>query len=250
MPAIQVTDTWNSLFTTTARTVMTEVADNIYNEFVTLRMLERRGSLRKDKKGGIEVALPVKYAKNSTVKAVSGYDTIDTSPQDDLTMSRWQWKMYGGSIVISDEEMLEKTQDRITTDWNSTYDSEGLLARLNFLKDGAATFQELADRFDEVFGFKGRPVLDESAKQLIADVPFAEILNILEGLVKKSDNYLSEPSSYVNELKTLGLKGPKLFKPMRLALTGVLDGPELKLLLPLLPKDIVLKNIEQLKNNN
>jgi len=111
MPPITVSDTWNSLFTTTSREVMTEIADNIYNEFVTLKILERRGSFRKDLAGGFEIALPVKYAKNTTIKAMSGYDTVDTSPQDDLTMSRWNWKMYSGSIVISDEEMLKNSSD-------------------------------------------------------------------------------------------------------------------------------------------
>lgn len=49
---------------------------------------------------------------------------------------------------------------------------------------------------------------------------------------------------WVNELKTKsGRKGKGLFMPLRIALTGMEHGPELKNLLPLLGREVVLKRL-------
>ncbi len=49
---------------------------------------------------------------------------------------------------------------------------------------------------------------------------------------------------WVNELKTKsGRKGKSLFMPLRIALTGMEHGPELKNLLPLMGRDVILKRL-------
>jgi glutamyl-tRNA synthetase len=51
-------------------------------------------------------------------------------------------------------------------------------------------------------------------------------------------------SAWIAELKaTSGRKGKALFEPLRLALTGVHDGPDLKALLPLIGRDEVLRRL-------
>jgi len=50
----------------------------------------------------------------------------------------------------------------------------------------------------------------------------------------------------VSELKKrTGLKGKKLFAPIRAALTGRIEGPELKNILPLLGKGVILERLAQ-----
>jgi len=49
---------------------------------------------------------------------------------------------------------------------------------------------------------------------------------------------------WVNELKVkTGRKGKNLFMPLRVALTGMEHGPELKNLLPLMGREIILKRL-------
>jgi glutamyl/glutaminyl-tRNA synthetase len=43
-----------------------------------------------------------------------------------------------------------------------------------------------------------------------------------------------------------GVKGKSLYMPMRAAVTGKVHGPELKLILPILGRESVLKRIEAL----
>jgi glutamyl/glutaminyl-tRNA synthetase len=45
--------------------------------------------------------------------------------------------------------------------------------------------------------------------------------------------------------KRTGLKGKKLFAPIRVALTGRAEGPELKNILPLLGKRVILERLAQ-----
>jgi len=44
--------------------------------------------------------------------------------------------------------------------------------------------------------------------------------------------------------KTTGKKGKDLFLPLRLALTGLENGPEMKLLLPLIGKEQTLSRLK------
>jgi len=43
--------------------------------------------------GGERIVIPLEYGKNDTIKSMtSGYDTIDTTPQEHMTSAYYQWK--------------------------------------------------------------------------------------------------------------------------------------------------------------
>ena len=107
MPATQVTDTYGELLTSTSRDIAKKVINQIYNGFPTLKWFESKGSVRKSTAGGHEIQVNVNFQKNTTAKAYTGYDVIDTSPQDTATMSNSPWKFYAGSVSISEEERLK-----------------------------------------------------------------------------------------------------------------------------------------------
>lgn len=109
MPAISVTDTWDELLTTTLRNIWKTVTDNIFDEMVFLKWLEMKKSVRREVSGGYEIVLPVNYGKNTSARAYSGLDVIETSIPDTATISRWPWKFYSGSIAITEEEMLKNS---------------------------------------------------------------------------------------------------------------------------------------------
>ena len=73
-------------------------------------------------------------------------------------------------------------------------------------------------------------------------------LRTLKDLIAaSSDEHLADVKVYLEALKPLGLKGEKLYKPIRLLLTGTLHGPELKLLLPMIPKQLAVEHIEKIE---
>ena len=93
---------------------------------------------------------------------------------------------------------------------------------------------------------------------------FFETLDWID-VIKSTETYIKDPNDYLNIAAKLlpeepfdettwdiwtdliknktGKKGKDLFKPIRIALTGKEEGPELKLLLPLLTKEHILKKL-------
>jgi glutamyl/glutaminyl-tRNA synthetase len=77
-----------------------------------------------------------------------------------------------------------------------------------------------------------------------------QVLQVLKDCLcsPKNENYfLEDVKVYVEALKHLNLKGEKLYKPIRLLLTGALHGPELKELLPMIPKHSAVERIEKIE---
>jgi len=60
-----------------------------------------QGDKKKKQDGGANILIPVMYAKNSTIRSYSGYDVIDVTPQDGMTVAIYPWRQVAGSISIS-----------------------------------------------------------------------------------------------------------------------------------------------------
>lgn len=54
--------------------------------------------------GGESIVVPLLYERNSTVQSYSGYQLLDTTPQEGITSARYNWKQLSGSISISGKE--------------------------------------------------------------------------------------------------------------------------------------------------
>jgi hypothetical protein len=58
--------------------------------------------------GGERIVIPLEYGKNTTIKSMtSGYDVIDTTPQDPFTAGYFSWKEIAGSTTISNREIAQ-----------------------------------------------------------------------------------------------------------------------------------------------
>jgi hypothetical protein len=77
--------------------------DNITTKNALLAALESKSSVRIE--GGRELKRPILYALNDTVGSFSGWDTINTDPQDGFGDAVYTWRRQGGSIVISGEDL-------------------------------------------------------------------------------------------------------------------------------------------------
>lgn len=74
--------------------------DNIFNGMPFYAWMNKNGrKVMTD--GGEFLVEPLEYGKNTTVRWMSGYDTVDTSPQDGLTSAQFNWKMLGAAVTYS-----------------------------------------------------------------------------------------------------------------------------------------------------
>lgn len=143
MPGIQITDTYDALLATTLRNYSRKLRDNIFNAFPMLKWLRSKGRVNTIN-GGYQIVEHVLYGKNTTVASYSGYGTLDTTPQEGLTIGYFDWKEYGGTIAISRREKRQNSgehqlisllqaktqqaelsmQDKLTTDLFANLSSE------------------------------------------------------------------------------------------------------------------------------
>jgi nondiscriminating glutamyl-tRNA synthetase len=89
--------------------------------------------------------------------------------------------------------------------------------------------------------------LNNEARSLLAEDEARQAVKAMEEVVKDLEGvYEDDFPQIVAALKNrTGLKGKKLFAPIRAALTGRAEGPELKNILPLLGKGAILERLAQ-----
>lgn len=107
-PAAQL----DELITTTFDKVKSVLVDQITVELPLLAALNSKARVTED--GGLTIRRPVLFAFNDTVGSYSGYDLIDTTPQDGFGYAEYPWKQYAGSVTISGrDERLNAGTSRI-----------------------------------------------------------------------------------------------------------------------------------------
>lgn len=115
----------DSVLSTTLANYQKTLQDNIFKNNVLMYWLSGKGvaaggipvsgsdSLMK-LDGGESIVVPLLYETNSTSRAYSRYDILDTTPQEGITAARYNWKQYSTSISISGkEEMQNRGQSQI-----------------------------------------------------------------------------------------------------------------------------------------
>jgi len=105
--------TYESLLTTTLMKVLSSnvIQDQVYDANPLLDWL-RSGDRVKVLDGGERIQIPIMTGKNSTTGSYGGYDLLDTTAQDNLTMAFFNWKQYSGSISINGLEMRSNASSK------------------------------------------------------------------------------------------------------------------------------------------
>lgn len=80
--------------------------DQIFPQYWTLDRL-KSGKAFKGFDGGTSIQGPIEYALNTTVGPMSPYGTVDTNHVDVFDQFDFPWKMYGGTAVLSSQDMAE-----------------------------------------------------------------------------------------------------------------------------------------------
>lgn len=104
-----------------------------------------------------------------------------------------------------------------------------------------AEIVELSEQF-----FKTEVTYDEDAKAVLAEEQVPELMDALKETFNNLEDFKADNiKKAIKEVqKATGIKGKKLFMPIRVATTGETKGPELPNALELLGKDTVLARIE------
>ena len=95
----------SELITSTLRNRSATYADNFTYNNGLLRYLSKSGNV-KPIDGGRTIAKSIVFAQNGTAGSYSGYDNINITPQDTLTMAEYPIAQYAASITIAGIELL------------------------------------------------------------------------------------------------------------------------------------------------
>lgn len=91
------------LLSTTLKKYRKTLVDQIHKSNAVFFYLKANGAM-KEVDGGERIVVPLMYGKNTTAGSYSGYDSLDTTPQEGIDSAEFSWKQYSVSITISGEE--------------------------------------------------------------------------------------------------------------------------------------------------
>lgn len=103
--------TATELVTTTLENRSGVIADNVSDNNGLLNRLKKKGKI-KPLSGGRVIERELEYAENSTFMWYSGYQPLNISPSDVLTMAEYSWKQASTAVTISGlEEAINSGDD-------------------------------------------------------------------------------------------------------------------------------------------
>jgi nondiscriminating glutamyl-tRNA synthetase len=160
-------------------------------------------------------------------------------------VGKLRWLNRGHMRAMSGEEILRHARPFIQG-LNLGGVTEAWLGRVvDVIKENAETLAEL--RGNIAFFLPGGVSLDDEARSALAKDEALSVVKAMEEIVAGMEEVKEEAfAEIVTALKKrTGLKGKQLFAPLRAALTGKMQGPELKSILPLLGKQVILERLAQ-----
>ena len=103
---------FDALVSTTLKNYRKTLSDNITNQQALWYQMKQKGFVREDE-GGTSIVEPLLTGTNSTVATFSGYDIIDTTPQEGISAAEFNWKQIAGSVSISGEEEFKNSGSKV-----------------------------------------------------------------------------------------------------------------------------------------
>lgn len=127
---------------------------------------------------------------------------------------------------------------------------EWLKDLVSVLQDRISYVAEIKDKAGIFFNAEIE-LKDDESKELIKVEHLPELLNVLETKVEEAEVIDEDFGKKVfKEIqKETGIKGPNLFKPIRVVLTGEVHGPDLPLVMKVLGSKNILKRIQYVEEN-
>jgi nondiscriminating glutamyl-tRNA synthetase len=160
-------------------------------------------------------------------------------------MGKLRWLNRGHMRTMKSKEILPHARpflrdlplEGVTEQW--------LVQVLDTVKENAETLAELRGLII-IFLPKGFSMADEARSALAKDGALTAVKAMEEIVAGMKEVKEEDFAEIVTQLKKqTGLKGKELLAPLRAALTGRVEGPELQKVLPLLGKQMILERLAQ-----
>lgn len=97
---------YDEIVTTTLNNRSKKLADNVENNNALLARLRNKGNKRPIS-GGDKIVQEIAFAENATTQWYSGYEVLDTSPNDEISAAEYNIKQASAAITMSGLEMLK-----------------------------------------------------------------------------------------------------------------------------------------------
>lgn len=195
-------------------------------EIFSMDELEQKFSLeRVSKSGGVFDLNKLNWVNSHYIKE---------KPLEEITNLAIPFLIKSG--YVKQEEVIEKYE------WIKDIVS-ALRVNLNNLS-------EIVEKVDLFFSAEIK-LDDEEAIQVLKEEQVSELISILISKLEQLET-IDEDSvkALIKQIqKETGIKGPKLFKPIRVAVTGKAHGPDLPLVMKILGKENILSRINYVLNN-
>lgn len=162
MPANTTSETWDTHWSLTRRTVRPKVVDNIFEKYPTVAEF-RKSALSVKDSGGKEIEVKLEYATGSAT-AFDGYDELPKSPIDPVTSGFARRRYYAVPIILSQ-----------TKEWENAGE-ERIMSELRFLQDNAMKSLLKAINEDIYSAQTGKNML--GFQDLIADASGTDVMGI------------------------------------------------------------------------
>lgn len=114
-------------------------SDAIFGDIVLWKAIKAKNGVTK--KGGAKILEPIMYRKSSAVGFYKGYDLLNITPQEVVTLAEFDWKYAYGTVTIS---------------WEEEQKNSGEAEKLNLLKARLHQAEtSLADELNEALFLDG-----------------------------------------------------------------------------------------------
>jgi len=160
-------------------------------------------------------------------------------------VGKLRWVNRGHLRAMSGEEVLQQARPFIQNLPLQGMSDEWLGRVMDAIKDNVETLAEIKG-YLPIFLPREFSV-DDEARAVLTEEGALEAVKALKAVVKELEGVAEKDfPQIVAELKRrTGLKGKNLFAPLRAALTGRAEGPELHKVIPLLGKQVILERLAQ-----
>jgi hypothetical protein len=99
--------TYGEISSVTQQLFIPKLVDNIFASNALLQRMRKKNYEKLD--GGTKIIQPLLYAQTSAVGRYSGADTLDTTPNDQITAAEFDWKQYYANITITRLDELKNS---------------------------------------------------------------------------------------------------------------------------------------------
>ena len=152
MAAPTLTETLDTLYTTTWQLLRDEIVNQIFTATPLWAQMRNREKVRRES-GGRWIGFAVEYAKNSTVKYIKKGGTVSLNKDDIATTGKVDWKYLVGNLTrywVDDQQNSGKSQlmNKIQVELNNLRNSLIDQLETSLFNDGSA------DGGDEIDGLQ------------------------------------------------------------------------------------------------